>query len=76
MSQQEYEFWFGGTSMTRARREGLRRNALIAMAVTDDPHLERVLTVMEKDPDPVLRDTVATVRRRAESTGRPPAELG
>jgi epoxyqueuosine reductase len=35
MTQREYESWFGGTAMTRAKRAGLRRNALIALAMTD-----------------------------------------
>lgn len=35
MSQGEYEAWFGGTPLTRAKRAGLMRNALIALHETD-----------------------------------------
>lgn len=64
MSQEEYVEWFGGTAMTRARREGLRRNALIALHVTKDAALPAVLAAMEVEADPVLVETAATVRRR------------
>jgi len=37
MDQQRYETWFGGTPLTRAKREGLVRNALIALRITDPP---------------------------------------
>ena len=43
MDQAFYERHFGGTPMTRAKRDGLRRNALIAMTVTSDPHLPEAL---------------------------------
>lgn len=39
MSQCDYENWFGGTPMTRAKISGLRRNALIALVVMEDPRL-------------------------------------
>ena len=42
MSQSEYEAWFGGTAMTRAKRPGLRRNALVALAMTDPEAFRRV----------------------------------
>lgn len=32
MSQSQYESWFGGIAMTRAKKDGLRRNALLALA--------------------------------------------
>lgn len=34
MDQTQYEQWFGGSSMTRAKRQGLQRNALIALWAT------------------------------------------
>lgn len=36
MTQGEYEDFFGGSPMTRAKISGLKRNALIAMYVTKD----------------------------------------
>jgi epoxyqueuosine reductase len=64
MSQKEYETWFGGTAMTRARREGLRRNALIALHVTNHDSLSQVLEALQTEIDPVLRETAATIRLR------------
>ena len=44
--------------MRRARMEGLRRNALIAIANGRHTEcLDLVVQVMEKDPDPVVRAT-------------------
>lgn len=43
MDQKFYEKHFGGTPMTRAKRAGLMRNALIAMYVTAHPELRVVL---------------------------------
>jgi epoxyqueuosine reductase len=77
MTQTEYERWFGGTAMTRARREGLRRNALIALHVTGHPELARVLTALETESEPTLRQTAEQIRRRgARSEGHPPEAPG
>ncbi len=77
MSQVEYEIWFGGTSMTRARKEGLKRNALIALSASEDPLLPTVMELFDDEGDETLKATVAQVRRRrAESECRPPARLG
>ena len=46
MDQVTYEKWFGGTPLTRAKRSGLRRNALIAMAVRGDSRLEEALALV------------------------------
>ncbi len=59
MGEGEYEKYFGGTPLTRAKRTGLRRNALIAMTVMRHPELSRVLNAFSEESDPVL---VATKR--------------
>jgi len=46
MSQLQYEQWFGGTPLTRAKRSGLMRNALIAMYVTQNPDLQKAVTTL------------------------------
>jgi epoxyqueuosine reductase len=51
MDEKIYSTIFGGTAMTRAKRSGLRRNALIAMHVTNDPALEEVLAVILADDE-------------------------
>lgn len=63
MTQAEYEAYFGGTPLTRAKRGGLRRNALIAMAVTRHPGLERALARVPMDNEPVLEATVSQIHR-------------
>jgi epoxyqueuosine reductase len=57
MNQQRYEQLFGGTPLTRAKRAGLRRNALIAMSVSEDPRLEMAMASVEADDPEVLQDT-------------------
>ena len=60
MNQKEYESWFGGTPLTRARRAGLRRNALIAMIVSAHPDVEACLSFSEREGEPLL---LATIRQ-------------
>ena len=43
MGQADYEGWFGGTPMTRAKIGGLKRNALIYLAVANDSRLDEVV---------------------------------
>lgn len=63
MDQVGYERMFGGTPMTRAKRCGLKRNALIAMTVTGDPQLEEALErSVINETDPVVAQTVDQIR--------------
>ena len=43
MDQQTYEKLFGGTPLTRAKKGGLQRNALLAMLVTQTPGLRSAM---------------------------------
>lgn len=61
MNQRDYETWFGGTPMTRAKRDGLQRNALIAMTVRRDPELLRALETESCTSSPMLRQTVEQI---------------
>jgi epoxyqueuosine reductase len=63
MDQRNYEKFFGGTSMTRAKRSGLRRNALIAMTVLRDPRLDEAIRGVDVDSHPVLEETVTQIRK-------------
>jgi len=47
MDQSDYESWFGGTPMTRAKINGLKRNALIYLIVTNDPRLNDVIAKLK-----------------------------
>jgi len=49
MDESEYIAMFAGTPATRAKREGLMRNALIAMFVTNDPKLKHAINFLEKN---------------------------
>ena len=51
MTQREYEQYFGGTALTRAKRAGLMRNALIAMYVRQHPRLKECLTALAQRQD-------------------------
>ena len=61
MSQSYYESTFGGTPLTRAKKTGLRRNALISMVVTSNPKLPQVLCDLTKEGEPLLMGTVAQI---------------
>jgi epoxyqueuosine reductase len=55
MNSSQYEKYFGGTPMTRAKRNGLRRNALIAMTVLKDPLLSSAIEISKLDCEhPIL----------------------
>lgn len=63
MQPADYERWFGGTPMTRAKRSGLMRNALIALTVTKDPQLEAVMAELAGQVnDPVVQDTLQQIQ--------------
>jgi epoxyqueuosine reductase len=65
MSQSDYITLFSGTPMTRAKRSGLRRNALIALYVLQDHRLHAVLTLCENagDLDEILTATISKIRQ-------------
>jgi epoxyqueuosine reductase len=63
MNQTQYEIFFAGTPMTRAKRNGLRRNALIALYVTQDPKLEEALERVNQDGGFPLEETVRQIRK-------------
>lgn len=63
MDQVYYEKNFGGTSMTRAKRNGLRRNAMIAMTVTNDPSIADALARAKTDDDPMIQQTAEQIER-------------
>jgi epoxyqueuosine reductase len=50
---------FGGTALTRAKREGLRRNAFIAMVVTGHKRVEEIARIFSQDESLTLRETAA-----------------
>jgi epoxyqueuosine reductase len=73
MDQSQYERYFGGTPMTRAKREGLQRNAVIALTVTGDARLEQIVSELNAraDTQQVVRDTI----KQIEDWRASPAEI-
>ncbi|NRA44045.1 MAG: tRNA epoxyqueuosine(34) reductase QueG [Oligoflexales bacterium] len=61
MNQAEYEQWFGGTPMTRAKKDGLRRNALISMVVNDHEELPKTLSILKEDDSPLIQGTLQQI---------------
>jgi epoxyqueuosine reductase len=61
MDQSFYEKEFGGTPMTRAKRSGLRRNAIIAAVVKNDKRIYELFGQLKEDSDPVIRGTMEQV---------------
>jgi epoxyqueuosine reductase len=57
MDQAQYEAWFGGFALTRAKREGLMRNALIALWATRDRRLKSALTFALNSELEILKGT-------------------
>lgn len=65
MDAPAYERMFGGTPMTRAKRTGLMRNALIAMAVTDDARLSEAMRLAgDMESEGVVAETLVQIRAR------------
>lgn len=58
MDHATYVKIFAGTPMTRAKRLGLRRNALIAMHVSNHPHQAKVHTFIMAENTPLLVQTL------------------
>lgn len=62
MDQAMYERLFAGTPVTRAKREGLIRNALIAMHVRKHIRLEAALQCAAKETHEAITGTVQAIR--------------
>lgn len=62
MDQARYEQLFGGTPATRAKRDGLIRNALIAMHVQKDLRLNSAFASLAKEPSEVIQGTILAIR--------------
>ncbi|NLC56104.1 MAG: tRNA epoxyqueuosine(34) reductase QueG [Armatimonadetes bacterium] len=56
LSQEEFSRRFRGSAVKRAKCQGLRRNAAVALGNTRDPAYAPVLTRALADPDPVIRE--------------------
>lgn len=61
MNEENYVAWFGGTPMTRAKRDGLRRNALIALFVTKNPRCGEAIRMIRSESQSAHDMLLATV---------------
>ena len=61
MDQQDYEKWFGGTAMTRAKLGGLVRNALLHLAVVDIEMALAIAKDRQSDPIELIRNTASQI---------------
>jgi epoxyqueuosine reductase len=60
LTQQEFETRFAYTPVWRTGREGLARNAAIALGNAGDTEAISALeTAIQSDPDPVVREAAA-----------------
>lgn len=64
MTQEDYVRIFGGTPATRAKRSGLRRNALIVLKETSDKRLEAAIERVKPEDEAVLHETIEQIRKR------------
>ena len=62
MDQEFYEKTFGGTPMVRAKKQGLQRNALIAMVVSSDKRLSEALDLLKSgETHPLVLKTIEQI---------------
>jgi epoxyqueuosine reductase len=58
LTRDQYETWFGGMAMTRAKYSGLIRNALYFLYANGDPDLPSLLLQRKNDAEPLVARTV------------------
>ena len=64
MSAEEFQHTFRGSPIRRAKRSGLRRNAVIAMGNSGEPHFKPVLDHLTKDEDPIVAENAHWSRQK------------
>lgn len=76
ISEDEFRHTFRGSPIKRAKRTGLRRNAVIAIGNSNHKKFLPLLRTLEMDSDPVIAEHAAWARRRLEndSVTHPEAE--
>ena len=55
LNDSEFRTLFSGSPIKRIKRERFVRNVLIAIANSQSPHLEPVVTALTRDPSPLIR---------------------
>ena len=62
MDLTQYEKWFGGTAATRAKYQGLVRNALYHLYATSNPLLSSILDKLSSSEYELILKTVVQIR--------------
>lgn len=62
MTEEQYLEWFAGTPMTRAKKSGLQRNALIALVVNQDHRVPEVVKALQQDESPTIMATLEQLK--------------
>jgi epoxyqueuosine reductase len=67
MTAEEFREEFRGSALRRAKRTGLRRNAVIAMGNSGDRRFERLLERLKTDEDEVVAESAAWAAKRLQA---------
>ena len=62
MDLSQYEKWFGGTAATRAKYQGLVRNALYHLHATSSPDMYEILDILSSSKYELILNTVNQIR--------------
>jgi epoxyqueuosine reductase len=70
LDETEFRARYSGTSLMRARYDGMRRNACVVLGNRGDPKALPALRRVSGDPDRVLREHALWAIARIEDGGR------
>ena len=68
MSAEEFQGTFRGSPIQRAKRSGLRRNAVIAIGNSGDPGFKPVVDRLTKDEDPILAEHACWAQQKLSAS--------
>jgi epoxyqueuosine reductase len=70
MNEEEFRQTFRGSPIRRTKRQGLRRNAAIAMGNSGESQFRKVLQKMETDADPIVAEAASWAATKLQSVVR------
>jgi epoxyqueuosine reductase len=68
MSTEEFQRTFRGSPIRRAKRSGLRRNAVIAMGNSGDPRFKPVVDRLTRDEDPIVAEHACWAQQKLSAS--------
>jgi epoxyqueuosine reductase len=68
MSAEEFQHTFRGSPVRRAKRSGLRRNAVIAMGNSGDPRFKPVVDRLTSDEDPIVAEHACWAQQKLSAS--------